>query len=214
MSDEHGRESDEGLSRRMLLTGGLAVAASVVASAVVPQVAVADVGSVVHVGDTAYGHETSLESTANGLAGGNAISSAVFNRGSNFLPDYAVQGVEGIVWPGAPADSTGVVGYAYVPGHTGVYAVNNDATGFGLKVYGRTSFLRSGMGSVSKNQTTKTVTVTSGVNSGSKILVTLQGDGGSGVYLKYAALASATTFKVVLTKKAAKTVRFSWMVTD
>jgi hypothetical protein len=197
------------VSRRDAIVGALALAAGALVASKPDAAQAANYEQL-----TTWGYETALECDTLATGAGTHVSQAVFNRGANFLPDYAVQGVQGLVWPGAPADSSGVTGFAYIPGHVGVYAANNDPTGVGLKVYGKTSFMRSGTGTVAKNTASRTVTVTSGVNSGSKILATLQGNGGTGVYLKYAAMTSATTFKVYLTKACTKAVRFPWMVTD
>jgi hypothetical protein len=207
-------ENTEGLSRRALLTGGFAVAAGAVASAILPEVASANVGDTVHIGDDLYGRETSFQVTSDGTNTGTSVASSFIGRNANAFPSGPVQGLGSVIWTAAPVDSAAVWGYAFGTNAYGVHAKHDLNAGIALKVEGRTSLSRSGISTVAKGASGKTVTVASGVNSGSKILVTLQGDGGSGVYLKYATLASATTFKVVLTKACTKAVRFSWMVTD
>jgi hypothetical protein len=199
----------------MLLTGGVAAIAGVVASAALPGVAAANIGDTMVIGHDMYGKETSFQVTSNGLdTGGTSIASSFIGRGANSFPGFPIQGLGSVIWSGAPAGSAAVWGDSAGPLNYGVHAKNDYDAGIALKVEGRTSLKRSGIGTVSKGSSTKTVTVASGVNSGSKIIVTLMGDGGSGVYLRYATLASATTFKVVLTKAATKAVRFSWLVTD
>jgi hypothetical protein len=199
----------------MLLTGGVAAIAGVMASAALPSVAAANIGDVVHVGDDAYGKQTGFQITSNGLSsGGTSLASTLIGRNANAYPAFPIQGVGAVVWGGAPQGSSALYGDAAETNGYGVHAKHDLAAGTALRVEGRTSLSRSGIGTVAKSTSSRTVTVASGVNSGSKILVTLQGNGGTGVYLKYAAMTSAKTFKVYLTKACTKAVRFSWMVTD
>jgi hypothetical protein len=215
VSTDNDTQHADGLSRRMLLTGGLAVAASAVASAVLPETAAANVGDTVHVGDDLAGRQTSFQVTSNGLlTGGSSLASSFIGRNANAFPTFPIQGLGSVIWSAAPAGSAAVWGDATAVGLYGVQATHDSDSGIALKVDGRASFSRSGQGTVAKNASSKSVTVASGVSTTSRILVTLQGDGGSGVYLKYAARTSATAFKVVLIKKAAKAVKFSWMIAD
>jgi hypothetical protein len=215
MSEHDDTVNEEGLSRRLLLTGGIAAVAGIVASAALPAVAAADNGDVAHVGADMWGSQTGFQITSNGLpTGGTHLASTLIGRNSNAFPEFPVQGIGAVIWGTAPIGSSAVFGDAVDTNAYGIHAKHDLDAGTALKVEGRTSLSRSGIGTVTKKTSTKTVSVPTGVNSGSKIIVTLMGDGGSGVYLKYATLASATTFKVVLNKKATKSVRFSWMVTD
>jgi hypothetical protein len=190
------------------------LAAGAVVAAAAPEAAFANVGDTLHVGDDAYGKQTSFQITSNGLSsGGTSIASVLIGRNSDAYPSFPIQGVGSVLWAG-PAGSAAIWGESDDVASYGVHAHNTLNAGTALKVDGRTSLSRSGAATISKSTSSKTVTVASGVNSGSKFLVTLQGDPGSGVYLKYAKLASATTFKVVLSAKAKKAVRFAWIVTD
>jgi selenophosphate synthase len=93
-------------------------------------------------------------------------------------------------------------------------AVRASSSGIGLDVSGKIKLSRSGKATVAKKHSTLTVTVPSGIDTTSMVLVTLQGSGGSGVYLKYAKRMTATTFKVALNKKATAAVTFAWMILD
>jgi hypothetical protein len=215
MADSAGSKSgEEGLiSRRQAILGALTLAAgSFIATR--PDIALANVGDAVHIGDDLYGKQTSFQVNSTGAVGGTSIASSFVGRNANAYPAFPVQGLGSVIWSSAPAGSSAVWGDGTATNNYGVHAVHDLAAGIALKVDGRTSLKRSGIGTVSKGSSSKTVTVASGVNSGSKILVTLQGNGGTGVYLKYAAMTSATTFKVYLSKACTKAVRFSWMVTD
>jgi hypothetical protein len=209
---EHADLKSDGtiLSRRQAILGALALAAG---SLVVtrPDTASAAVGDVMRVGDALLTDgPTTITRTSDGTGLGTPISYAAFNGSMGGGTAWGVRGTAGT---GSSPEGAGIWG----DGHAAhVYGVRADhhADGTALRVNGKASFSRSGYDSVPKRHSTKTVTVASGVNSGSMFLVTLQGSGGSGVYLKYATLASATTFKVVLNKKATKTVRFAWMIVD
>lgn len=212
--DDSDRENTEGMSRRMLLTGGAAALAGIVASAVLPEVAAANNGDVLHVGDNAYGTATSFQGTTTGTNLGTSVATAMINRNLNSYPSFPVQAFGGLAWSAAPAGSAGIWGDAVSTNSYGVHATHDSAAGTALKVEGRTSLSRSGMGTVSKGASSRTVTVPSGVDTTSKILVTLQGNGGTGVYVKYAARTSATTFKVYLSKATVRATKFAWIVTD
>jgi hypothetical protein len=121
-------------------------------------------------------------------------------------------GLDGQTFAG-DAGSAGVHGHTEAAGHYGVLA-RHTASGTALRVEGKAGFSRSGKAAVARGHSTQTVTVASGVGTGSMILVTLQGSAGSGVVLRYAKRLSATTFQVALNKAATTTVTFAWMIVD
>jgi hypothetical protein len=203
----------EGISRRDAIMGALALATgTLVASA--PDVALAANGQALTAGGLAYtSQETLIHLTSNATDQASIMSSAIFNRfgtSSNGI----VYAVSGDVQNTAAAGSVGVWGKAWGTGQTGMQAESSHANGTALRVLGRTSYSRSGMGTVAKHAASRTVTVPTGVDTASKLLVTLQGNPGTGVYLRYAARTGATTFKVYLNKAATRAVKFAWMVTD
>jgi hypothetical protein len=148
--------------------------------------------------------------TSNGTISGNAYSTASLNYIAPITnADVAVQGT---VWDHAPVGSAGVSGRGTLAGHNGVVATHDLGTGTALKVVGRTAFSRSGKATVGHGHTVQVVTVPSGIDTTSLILATLQGDAGSGVYLRYARRESATTFRIKLNKAAAANVTVAWFI--
>ena len=209
MANSNGSEaaSPAVISRRDAIIGALALAAgSLIASA--PEVALAADGGTMFIGSNMVsGSPTSI--TRRTVPGSDDLSYVFLNHN---LGDQHI-GVYGSPTWQAGAESIGVYGLANTAGHYGVLAEHDDG-GTALKVVGKASFQRSGRSSVSKGKASKTVTGLSGVATTSMILVTLQGSGGSGVYLKYAARVSSTSFKVVLNKACTSAAKFAWMIVD
>ena len=200
------------LSRRQAIAGALALAAGALIASK-PEVAAAVNGETITAGNDFFvSDENAFRLTSNGTSGGDEIAYAVINR--NGGTSDPVRAFGGTVFSAAPVGSSGVQGEAWNAQHQGVSAVHHSLSGTALKVEGRASFTRSGKATVSKKHSTRTVTVASGIDPTSMILVTLQGSGGSGVWLKYAKRMSATTFKVYLNKKTTKAVAFAWMIVD
>ena len=209
------------ISRRDAIVGALALAAGTLIASK-PDVALAANGDTMLQGrlmyDTAATQLTRYDPAI--LGGINDVSYAILNHN---LGDQHI-GVYGSPTEQAGAESVGVYGLASGASHYGVHAKHYDMGGVALLatnhdgtaivVDGKARFSRSGLVTVTKGHSTKTVTVYSGVATTSRILVTMQGDGGSGVYLRYATRTGATTFKIVLTKAATKSVKFAWMITD
>jgi len=209
------------ISRREAIMGALALAAGTLIASK-PDIALATNGDTMRLGtlmyDTTYTSITRYDPAI--LSGINDVSYVYLNHS---LGDQHI-GVYGAPTDQAGPLSVGVYGLASKADHYGVQAEHSDAAGvalratnpggIGIVVEGKSKFSRSGLVTVTKGHSTKTVTVSSGVATTSRILVTLQGNGGSGVYLKYATRTSATTFKVYLTKSASKSVKFAWMITD
>jgi hypothetical protein len=192
------------ISRRDAIVGALALAAgSLLASK--PELALAANGDPMHVGTDMV--STTWTSITRRDLSANDLSYAFLNH-SFGAQQVAVYG--GVTAVGA-AESMGVYGLASLAGQYGVQAENTDG-GTALKVMGKAEFQTSGRSSVSKGSTTKTVTGLAGIASTSMILVTLQGDAGSGVVLRYATRVSSTSFKVVLNKAATKKVAFAWFI--
>lgn len=92
---------------------------------------------------------------------------------------------------------------------TGVRAVS--ASGPALKVEGRATFTQAGRIYISSGKSYVTVSGPK-VGTGSAILATLNGNAGSGVYVKCAVRVSATAFKVYLSKAATRNVAISYFV--
>jgi len=207
------------MSRREAIVGALALAAGTLLASR-PGVALAANGEAMLQGRLMYDTAATQLTRYDPNNGNKDVSYCVLNH--NWGDQHV--GVYGSPTEQAGAASTGVYGLAVKAGHYGVQAEHSDTAGvalratnpggIGIVVEGKSKFSRSGIGTVSKGSSTKTVTVATGVGTSSRILVTLQGYGGSGVYLKYATRASATAFKVVLTKSASRSVKFAWMITD
>lgn len=198
------------ISRREAIVGALALAAgSLIATR--PDVALAANGQAMVQGtlmyDTAYTALTRYDPSIQG--GINDVSYCILNHN---LGDQHI-GVYGSPTEQAGAASTGVYGLAVKADHYGVQAENLEG-GTALRVIGKAEFQRSGRSSVSKGKSSKTVTVSSGVSTSSMILATLQGSGGSGVYLKYVRRLNDTSFRLYLTKHATSTVTFAWMIVE
>lgn len=97
----------------------------------------------------------------------------------------------------------------------GVLADGESDAGLGLVVKGRIRLnSRSGIGTVAKGQSICTVTVPGGLTRRSIFLVTMQGDPGSGVYVRRAYKLSTTQFRVLLNQPAAQAAAFAWLVLD
>ena len=207
------------MSRREAIVGALALAAGTLLASR-PGVALAANGEAMLQGRLMYDTAATQLTRYDPNNGNKDVSYAVLNP--NWGDQHA--GVYGSPTADAGGASVGVYGLAVKVGHYGMQAEHSEAAGVALRatnpsgtgivVEGKAKFSRSGLGTVSKGKSSKSVTVASGVATTSRILVTMQGDGGSGVYLRYATRTGATTFKIVLTKSAAKTVKFAWMLTD
>jgi hypothetical protein len=199
------------ISRRDAIMGALALAAGTMI-AMRPEEAHAINSDPVLAAGTVYSTEgSSIQYNSTGAAGGLSKSAAWFNWHNL---GGVVHAVSGSVTGATTAGSAGVEGYATTTGNYGVLAWNNAPAGVAVKVDGRAKFSRSGMATIAKSHSALTVAVASGIDTTSMILVTLQGSGGSGVWLKYARRVDATHFKVYLNKKSTKAVRFAWMIVD
>lgn len=213
MAGSRGSEAAAGavLSRRDAIVGALAVATGALVASK-PDVARADSGDPMIVGtDMTSTSITSITRRTTDVLP-NDLSYAFLNHNWG---DQQV-GLYGAVTELGSAGSTGVFGLASRKGQYALQAEHDDG-GTALKVLGKTEFQRSGMSTVTKGHSTRTVTVPAwqgGVGSGAMIHVTMQGSGGAGVYLHYASRLSSTTFHVVLNKAAKKTVSFAWLITD
>jgi hypothetical protein len=212
MAGSNGTRDEDVMSRRDAIIGALALAAGALVASK-PDTAQAANYEQLAVGSNLFGTLwTAINRTSNGAISGTFHSSATLNYITPI--SNADVALNGTVWEGAVASSAGVLGRGTITGQYGVVATHDTAAGTALKVSGRASFSRSGKSTVTKGHSTRTVTIASGVGTGSMILVTLQGSGGTGVYLKYAKRMSATTFKVALSKAATATVTFAWMIVD
>ena len=194
------------ITRRDAIVGALALAAGTLLASK-PDAALAANGDFMHVG-TAMVSTTYTSITRRDLLA-NDLSYAFLNHN---LGDQQIA-VYGGASDQAAAESTGVYALASLDGQYGLQAENSGG-GTALKVIGKAQFERSGRSSVAKGSSTKTLSGLSGIAATSMILVTLQGDAGSGVVLRYASRVSSTSFKVVLNKAATKKVTFAWLIVD
>lgn len=122
--------------------------------------------------------------------------------------------VDGEVFAIAGTAAVGVRGTAASIGQFGVVAEHKAPAGTALRVNGIASFSRSGRSTISAGKSVKTVSGLSNITANSKILVTLQGNAGTGRYVRYAQRLSDTSFKVVLNGTATYKVAFAWMIVD
>ena len=205
MGDTEGsRTAGAVVSRRDAIMGALALAAGTLIASK-PDVALAADGSTMYVGtDMASTSPTSITRRSPGAVD---LSYVFLNHN---LGDQQI-GVYGAATDASAAGSTGVYGLAGIAAGYGVQAENTGG-GTALRVLGKAEFQTSGRSSVSKGKSSRTVTGLVGINATSMILVTLQGDAGSGVVLRYASRVSSTSFKVVLNKAATKKVTFAWFI--
>jgi hypothetical protein len=212
MSGSNGSKAAEAglLSRRQAIVGALALAAgSLIAAG--PKEAAALGGDPVTAAGSFYANGgCTLFLTSNGTNTGVEYAQAMINR--NGLGGSPIQAFGGQIMAAAPAGSAGTYGFAWETPHYGVHAIHDKAAGTALKVEGRAKFSRSGRAYISKGHLTATVTVPSGVDAGSIILVTLQGSAGVGNHVRYAKRLTSTTFQVMLTKAASVKVAFGWMI--
>ena len=198
------------ISRREAIMGALALTAgSLIASR--PATAAALYGDPVVAGGSVYAASgNTFYLNVGGTGAGTEIAQAMVNR--NGTIGEPVQAFGGIVMPAAPTGSAGVWGFAWDAAHYGVHAEHYRAAGVALKVIGRVSLSRSGKATITKGHSGCTVTVASGVDPTSLIVATLQGSAGTGVYLRYAKRANATTFTIKLNKAATATVSVAWFI--
>lgn len=202
--------SDAGtLTRRDAIAAALAIGAGSLL-ALKPATALAANGATMTVGGLFTGNlGTVLWHTASGDLG--PIYSQAVLAGTD--PQTGVHwGLEGEVAARAGTGAVGVRGHAEGSDQSGVLAENTSATGTALQVNGRASFSRSGRATVTKGASYCTVAGLSGIDSNSLIFVTPQADPGVGVQVAYARPLNATSFRVVLTAPAKKTLPFAWMI--
>ena len=198
------------LSRRDAIVGALALAAGALI-AQKPEPALAANGSTVMVGLPHTGNlPTVLWHTVSGNIGP-VLSQALFAGQYNEV-EY---GVEGEVTTNSSGQGTGVRGLAGTVLQTGVLAQNTAVGGTALRVVGAASFSRSGINTIAKGTTFRTVSGLSGIGPAAKVLATLQGSAGTGVYILYAERRSTTQIRVHLNKAATTTTaRFAWIILD
>jgi hypothetical protein len=220
------------ISRRDAIIGALALAAGTLIASK-PDVAFAAMGETVVTGGGYFvdgatsflgpsGNDVFLCSNGTGdvryslqaqITGGGDGSAAVraFSNNWNRIAVHASNNtgtgtaIKAEAWAGIAVDAN--------DGNGGT-ALRASSSGVGLDVTGKVKLSRSGKATIARRHSTLTVTVPSGIAEAAMIMVTLQGSGGSGVYLKYAKRMSATTFKVALNKKATSAVTFAWMILD
>jgi len=236
-AQDHIEKADQGhmMDRRGMLTAAAATAAGLLGAMAFPSVAVAAHGDPVQAGVSASvtGSESALIGSNMSLAGGGVGVSAESAAGDAILAISSGAGCCGVDAQGGGAGGVGVFGrgrsvgisggpWASIPTADGVWGESisgvgvkaRATTGTALKVEGKAAFARSGIASISKKSTSKTITVPGGVTANSKFLVTLQGSLGSGVNVWCAYAIGSTGFKIKLNKKSTKTGNVAWMVID
>lgn len=107
----------------------------------------------------------------------------------------------------------GVVGGASSAAAVGVSAQNMNG-GVALEVVGKTKLQRSGVATTVVGSAYKNITVSGGLTTASKFLVTMQGSPGVGVYVTYAKRISSTQFRVQFNKACTAAAKLAWMVLD
>jgi hypothetical protein len=199
------------ISRREIIVGALALAAGTLVAGA-PDTAHAANNDTILLGCENYATSRTKVILTDGVTEPAAqITVAYLNHYEEGTPGTH-QALMGATDAAATPGSLGVLGWAHNADHVAVGAVNDKVDGIAVYAVGKVLLSRSGKVTISKGKSSATVTVASGVETGAMILVTPQGDGGSGVYVKYAARAGATSFKIVLTKKATKTAKYAWVI--
>ncbi|HEY5474722.1 MAG TPA: hypothetical protein VIK32_16225 [Candidatus Limnocylindrales bacterium] len=230
-----GADEDRMMDRRGMLTAAAATAAGLLGAMALPSVAVAAHGDPVLAGIAASvgGSETAISGSNTSLAGGGVGVSAESAAGDAITAISSGAGCCGVDAQGGGSGGLGVFGrgrsagisggpWAAVPTADGVWGESisgvgvkaKATTGTALKVDGKAAFTRSGLTSISKKSTSKTIAVPGGVTANSKFLVTLQGSLGAGVNVWCAYAIGSTGFKIKLNKKSTKTGNVAWMVID
>jgi hypothetical protein len=222
MADSRGTEAAEPavISRRDAIVGALALAAGTLTVAK-PDVAQAAWGDPLTVGNQFFADwaPTTIISTSDGTALGTRYNTSHIAYG-----DTRHYSFYGIAHSTAGAGGAALAARAEGAGQYGVLAEDHDPAGTALRAYssrgtaieaeGIVRFSRSGKATIPRKKSTVTVTMTldTSISESAMILATLQGSGGSGVYLKYAKRVDATHFKVALNKKCSSAVTFAWMI--
>jgi hypothetical protein len=196
------------ITRRDAIIGALALAAGALV-ATKPETAAAANGSAVSVGMIHAGTApTVFWCTTTGNLG--PTYSQAMIAGPN--PSGKHRGLDGEVYALAGSAAVGVQGSASALGQYGVVANHSVAGGTALQVNGKAVFSRSGTGTIPKGSSYKTVTGLAGIGNGAFVLATLQGNPGTGVYLKFARRVDAGTIRVYLNKAAPNAVTFAWFI--
>lgn len=163
-------------------------------------------------GDGVYGATTAVAKS--GVYGQNWSAYGVKGSGATGVWGFSTTG-DGVLGETEAADRSAV--YAEHKGAAHGYAVyaKCPAVGKALKVDGKMSFTRSGVSTFPRRKSSIYITVPGGLVSGvSKVMATMQGSAGSGVYISYACRNNATTIKVRLNKKSTRRTKVAWMVID
>lgn len=198
---ERSTQNDK-MSRRDLIMKGAVVAAGAAAAALTPQVAAASDGEAVTVGQLKY----STSSAATQIATGNTPDNLPLVR----IVDQSWG--DGVPRALMARTNTGRAVDAWAQNGTAVKA--EAVSGTAVDVRGKVRMNRSGFGYISAGKSYVDMAPTGGVTSSSKILVTLQGSAGTGVYLRFAKIISTSKFRVYLNKAATVKVKFAWMVLE
>jgi hypothetical protein len=216
------------MDRRGMLTAAAAAAAGLIGTMVMPAAAMAATGDAVTAGNVATGSTTDPGLWGRNTTGGVGViaESTGYDAVQGFSSGVGASGVWGRSTASGGAGVTGDgPGYGLHGRSTaGIGARGASTTGTGvsaestsgtaLGVIGKASFSRSGKVSLARRKSSIVVPVASGVSTSAMILVTLQGDAGSGVYVKYARRWSATSIKIQLNKKSIKASSIAWMILD
>lgn len=222
---EQGSPRNEKVSRRTMISKAAGVVAAAAAAAVVPGVAEAGSDGDVAINEMRVSTGDTGTRLADNMAGGcftHVVNPPPIEFGGNVAGVHGYHsgegpGVHGHTEGGAPGPGVlgTSVGGAGVEGRgsPGVYA-NGDCTaegGVSLYVDGRASFTSAGRSYVPARKSYRVVTGP-WVDPGSAILITLMGNGGYGVYVRYAVRTGPKSFKVQLSKAVGRKTYFSYFV--
>jgi hypothetical protein len=216
------------MDRRGMLTAAAAAAAGLIGTMVMPAAAMAATGDAVTAGNVATGSTTAPGLWGRSTSGGVGVigESTLYDGVQGFSSGVGASGVWGRSdasgGAGVTGDGPGYGLHGRSTAGLGVRGASTTGTGVSaestsgaaLSVVGKATFSRSGKATLARKKSSIIVPVASGVSTTAMILVTLQGEAGSGVYVKYAKRYSATTIKIQLNKKSTKASSIAWMILD
>ena len=216
-------ETEERVSRRAIVKRALAFLAGALGAALLPAKAQAVDGDTVKVGQLARGSSTAAVVEVDNSAGGIGLRSYTDIAPAIYAKSTAGHGVYSQTDDGRGVWAISIHGpavWAESSKNDGVHANSHEGTGVkaesaggtALEVLGRASFLNAGTSTIAAGDRAATVSGVFHVGWNSGIVVTLMGNPGNGVYVKYTYRVSATSFAVVLNAPVTKTIKFAYFI--